>query len=260
MRHPSPPHSDDALFLDFDGTLVELAERPSLVQVPPELPGLLACAAAAVGEALAIISGRTLAAIDAQMAPMRFCGAGLHGAELRIDPREAAPPPDQALQHLVQRLALQLKGDVGIRLEDKGRALALHFRGAPERAAEAEQLLREAVAGTDLEVIAGKCVFEARPRGVDKGNALRALMQQPLFAGRRPVYVGDDVTDEDGIKAAQSLGGIGIKVGDGLSAAGYHLENPAAVRAWLACGSAPDAAAELRTVRNRLTDHHKSSL
>jgi len=241
MRHPSPPGFDDALFLDFDGTLVELAERPSLVQVSKQLPALLACAAAAVGEALAIVSGRSLASIDALLAPMRFCGAGLHGAELRTDPREAPPPPAPGLDDVARRLEERLRGDSGMWLEDKGKTIALHYRDAPQRAEEAERLLREAVAGAGLEVIAGKFVFEARPRGVDKGYALRTLMRQPAFAGRRPVYVGDDVTDEDGIEAAQALGGIGIKVGEGASAAGCRLENPAAVRAWLAAaaGSQP---------------------
>jgi trehalose 6-phosphate phosphatase len=245
MRHPPPLSPDDALFLDFDGTLVELAERPFLVKVSPQLPALLAGAAAAVGEALAIVSGRSLAAIDAQLAPMRFCGAGLHGAELRTDPRQAPPPLEPALQALVQRLAERLHGDDGLWLEDKGKSLALHYRGFPERAAEAEQLLRETVAGTGLEVIAGKFVVEARPRGVNKGHALRTLMRQPTFAGRRPVYIGDDVTDEDGIEAAQALGGIGIKVGDGASAAQYRLQDPAAVRGWLAGSGKSYAAAGL---------------
>ncbi len=233
---PSPPFptTEDALFLDFDGTLVELAERPSLVKIAPELPALLAAASAAVGEALAIISGRRLASIDALLTPMRFSGAGLHGAELRTDPREAAPPQASTLDGAAQWLAAHLEDEPGLWLEDKGAALALHYRGVPGRASQAEHLLREAVRDLDLEIISGKDVFEARPRGVNKGEALRALMRRPPFAGRRPVYVGDDSTDEDGIAAAQALGGLGIKVGNGASQAAGHLENPAAVRAWLA--------------------------
>lgn len=233
MRPPSPSPAD-ALFLDFDGTLVELAERPSLVRVAPELPALLAAAAAAVGEALAIVSGRRLASIDELLAPMRFSGAGLHGAELRTDPRQAAPPPASGLDGAAQWLAARLEDEPGLWLEDKGAAIALHYRGAPGRAAQAERLLREAVRGLDLELISGKDVFEARPRGVNKGEAVRSLMRQPPFAGRRPVYVGDDTTDEDGIAAAQALGGVGIKVGAGPSAAPWRLDDPAAVRAWLA--------------------------
>jgi trehalose 6-phosphate phosphatase len=234
MRQPPPTQFDDALFLDFDGTLIELAEKPGLVQVPASLPALLCGVAAALGEALAIVSGRSLASIDALLAPMRFCGAGLHGAELRTYPREAPPPHAAEWEHLVLRLRQQLDGDDAIWVEDKGRTLALHYRGAPERADQAGRLLREAVAGTGLEVIAGKCVYEARPPGRNKGYAVRALMRQAAFAGRRPVYVGDDVTDEDGIAAAQDLGGVGVKVGSGASAAVCRLESPAAVRAWLA--------------------------
>ena len=243
MRPPPPPSTTDALFLDFDGTLVELAERPSLVQVPQDLPALLACAAASVGEALAIVSGRRLASIDASLAPMRFSGAGLHGAELRTDPRETAPPLESALDGAGQWLAARIEGDTALWLEDKGAALALHYRGAPQRADDAERLLRDAVAGLEVEVIAGKYVFEARPRGVDKGRVVQALMQRPPFAGRRPLYVGDDTTDEDGIRTAQALGGAGIKVGEGSSAAAFHLENPAAVRAWLAAVVKPGQAA-----------------
>lgn len=233
VPYPPPPDSSDALFLDFDGTLAELAERPHLVRIPPELPGLLACAAAALGEALAIVSGRRLASIDSLLEPMRFSGAGLHGAELRLDPRESAP----ALQPLMDRaaawLAARLDGGTALWLEDKGAALALHYRGAPQARGEAHDLLRQAVDGLDVEIISGHDVFEARPRGINKGAAVRALMCSVPFAGRRPVYVGDDTTDEDGIAAAQALGGIGIKVGSGPSAARFRLDSPAAVRAWL---------------------------
>ncbi len=243
MRPPPPPSSTDALFLDFDGTLVELAERPSLVQVPHDLPALLASVSAAVGEALAIVSGRRLASIDALLAPMRFSGAGLHGAELRTDPRETAPPLESTMDPAAQWLAARIEGDAALWLEDKGAALALHYRGAAERADDAERLLRDAVAGLEVEVIAGKYVFEARPRNVNKGKALSALMRRPPFAGRRPLYVGDDATDEDGIRAAQALGGVGIKVGEGDSDAALRLENPAAVRAWLAAIVPSDRAA-----------------
>ena len=242
---PPPPSPADALFLDFDGTLVELAERPDLVQVPAQLPALLAGIAATVGDALAIVSGRRLASIDQLLSPMRFSGAGLHGAELRTDPRELAPPLQPVLNGAAQWLAARIEGDAALWLEDKGAALALHYRGFPERAADAERLLLEAVAGLDVEVIAGKSLYEARPNHVNKGLALHLLMRQAPFAGRRPVYVGDDTTDEDGIRAAQALGGIGIKVGEGGSAAALRLENPAAVRAWLArIGGANGASGE----------------
>jgi trehalose 6-phosphate phosphatase len=234
VRRPAPLLSSDAVFLDFDGTLVELAERPALVRVSPQLPALLGAAAASLDDALAIVSGRRLASIDELLAPMRFAAAGLHGAELRLDPREAAPPLQPALREAVRRLTARIDGDPVVWLEDKGQALALHYRGAPQRAGEVRRWLEQAVQGEDVELIAGHCVFEARPRGIHKGLAVRRLMQQPPFAGRRPVYVGDDRTDEDGIAAAQALGGIGIRVGPGDSAAEYRLDDPAAVHAWLA--------------------------
>jgi trehalose 6-phosphate phosphatase len=234
VPYPPPPGSHDALFLDFDGTLAELAEHPDRVKIPAELPGLLACAAAALDEALAIVSGRRLASIDALLEPMRFCGAGLHGAELRLDPRETAPPLQPRMDQAAAWLAARLEGEARLWVEDKGLALALHYRGAPQRAGDARKLLEQAVEGLEMEILAGHDVFEARPRGVNKGEALRTLMRGAPFAGRRPVYVGDDTTDEDGIAAAQALGGIGIRVGAGPSAAAYRLENPEAVRAWLA--------------------------
>lgn len=234
MPYPLPPSSSDALFLDFDGTLAELAERPHLVRIPPELPALLAAAAAALGEALAIVSGRRLASIDQLLAPMRFSGAGLHGAELRLDPREPAPPLQATMDRAAAWLAARIDAGGALWLEDKGLALALHYRGAPQARDEARELLRQAVDGLDVEIISGHDVFEARPRGTNKGAALRKLMRGAPFAGRRPIYVGDDITDEDGIAAAQDLGGIGIKVGAGASAAKFRLEDPAAVRAWLA--------------------------
>lgn len=233
MPYPPPPALSDALFLDFDGTLAELAERPHLVRIPPELPGLLACASAALDEALAIVSGRRLASIDLLLEPMRFSGAGLHGAELRLDPREAAPPLQPLMDRAAAWLAARTDGDTALWIEDKGMALALHYRGAPQARATARELLRQAVDGLEVEIISGHDVFEARPRGANKGAALRALMHGAPFAGRRPVYVGDDTTDEDGIIAAQAAGGIGIKVGAGPSAARFRLEHPAAVRAWL---------------------------
>jgi trehalose 6-phosphate phosphatase len=162
------------------------------------------------------------------------CGAGLHGAELRTDPREAAPPQLTTLDGAAQWLAARLEDEPGLWLEDKGAALALHYREVPQRREQAQRLLREAVRGLELEIIPGKDVFEARPRGVNKGVALHALMRQAPFAGRRPVYVGDDSTDEDGIAAAQALGGLGVKVGEGASLARARLAGPPAVRAWLA--------------------------
>jgi trehalose 6-phosphate phosphatase len=234
MRMAPLPGGQDALFLDFDGTLVELAERPWLVSVPTQLPALLDGVATALDGALAIVTGRNLAAVDRLLAPLRLRGAGLHGAELRHEPLQAAQCAAPSVSDLALRLAARLEGDAAVWVEDKGAALSLHHRGAPQRGPQLECLLRQAIGGLELEVLVGKDVVEARPRGSDKGSALRALMQRAPLAGRRPFYLGDDTTDEDGIAAAQQMGGIGIKVGPGPSAALARLEHPAAVRAWLA--------------------------
>jgi trehalose 6-phosphate phosphatase len=235
---PESPNSI-ALFLDFDGTLVELAERPEQVIVTNDLRQLLGDLFQQLHGALAIVSGRPLAAIDALLQPLQLPGAGLHGVELR----DAAGAGISAaialdLRPAADALRRYFGGDgaadsSAILVEDKVLAIAVHYRQQPHRADEAERALRAAVESFPVEIVAGKFVFEARPRGIDKGSALRRLMQMPAFAGRQPVFIGDDVTDEDGMAAAQALGGIGIKVGQGSSIARERLHDPAAVSKWL---------------------------
>jgi len=232
-----------ALFLDFDGTLVEIAAHPQAVQVPRDLPALLQACAERLQGALAIVSGRRLLDVDNLLQPLRFAGAGLHGAELRASAQAAIEPVTQ-LDLAMTATALRAElGDLqhALLIEHKGPALALHYRSHPQYRAVAERALRRAVestsaAGPALEILAGKFVFEARPRGIDKGSAVRALMAQAAFAGRLPVFVGDDLTDEDGIRAAQALGGFGIKVGAGASVAEQRLRDPQALAAWLRRG------------------------
>lgn len=235
------PKSQDsiALFLDFDGTLVELAGRPEQVIVTNELRLLLLGLSQQLQGALAIISGRPLAAIDAMLQPLQLPGAGLHGVELReaagagisaAIALDLSPAADALRQHFGGDGA----ADSGaILVEDKGLAIAVHYRQQPHLADEAERALRAAVENFPVEIVAGKFVFEARPRGINKGSAVRRLMQMPAFTGRQPVFIGDDVTDEDGMAAAQALGGIGIKVGQGSSIARERLHDPAAVHEWL---------------------------
>jgi trehalose 6-phosphate phosphatase len=231
----SPPAvpPDAALFIDFDGTLVELAEQPDQVRVPDGLRPLLERLRRRLDRALAVITGRRLDAIDALLAPLRLPGAGVHGVELRID-GELQQPVVEGLAGVAARLKARFGRDSGLLVEDKGAAVALHYRHAPRRASEAEHALREAVRDLRVDVVAGKFVFEARPRGVDKGKAVRELLRHAPFAGRLPLFVGDDVTDEDAITEVQMLGGIGIKVGAGPTAARYRLPDPQAVRGWLA--------------------------
>jgi len=239
-RAAAPDSPDSiALFLDFDGTLVELAERPERVIVPNELRQLLGSLSRQLQGALAIVSGRPLAAIDALLQPLQLPGAGLHGVELRVAANaEISAAIDLDLRPAADALRRHFGGNAaadssGILVEDKGVAIALHYRQQPHRADEVERALRVAVESFPVEIIAGKFVFEARPRGIHKGSAVCRLMQTPAFAGRRPVFVGDDVTDEDGMAAAQALGGVGIKVGQGSSIAHERLHGPAAVYDWL---------------------------
>lgn len=227
-----PGHT--ALYLDFDGTLAELAPSPDQVVVDPSLPALVAALAAQLDGALAILTGRRLAAIDAMISPVHVAGAGLHGAELRPEPgitifrgEPAAATP------LVRRLRKRFADDPRLLIEDKDVAVALHFRRAPARAAECRAAMRAFAPPWLFDVIDGSKVVEARPRGADKGAALRSLARLEPFAGRLPVCVGDDRTDEDGFAAAQALAGYAVKVGEGASVARYRLAAPADVRKWL---------------------------
>ena len=236
---PLLPLARLALFLDFDGTLVELAPTPDAVIVPRDLPGLLERLRDRLGGALAVVSGRPVADIDRLLAPSRLAAAGSHGAELRASPRGEVVPlgeplPEPLHASLVALAAALRRRSPGVRAEDKGTAFALHYR----QAREAEPALRAGLGGLplgeDWEILAGHCVYEIRSRHRHKGDALRRLMSEAPFAERKPVYLGDDRTDLDGMAAAWALGGQGVAVG-GLDApkAEWALADPAAVRDWL---------------------------
>ena len=224
------PDRDWALFLDLDGTLIDFAPRPDAAFAPPGLPEALLAAAEALEGAVAIVSGRPVAVIDTLLAPARLPAAGCHGAELRAltagPTQRMVPPPSPRLLGAGEAIAAA----AGLLLETKPSGLALHYRATPDRAREArdaaEALLAEA--GPDFELMPAVLAFELRPRGYDKGMAVRTLMGAAPFAGRRPVFVGDDITDLDGIAAAAALGGAGVLLGRDAQA------GPAEVRAWLA--------------------------
>jgi trehalose 6-phosphate phosphatase len=238
-----PPTLDEqaALFLDVDGTLLEIAARSDLVRVPPGLPPLLGALAAQRGGALALISGRPLAELDQLFRPWCEAAAGVHGSERRradgtLDQR-ADSEAAAALDLIRPRLAAFAGARGGVVLEDKRSAVALHYRAAPARAAEilalAETLQREV--GTALRLIAGKMVIEFQPCGADKGAAIAAFLNEPPFLGRRPIFVGDDATDEDGFAEINRRDGIAIRVGQSArTIAGYVLPSVAAVLVWLA--------------------------
>lgn len=226
-----------ALFLDFDGTLVDLAPRPEDVQVSDNVIISLARLQERLDGALAIISGRPISQIDQFLAPLHLPAAGLHGLEHRfaVDAEiiRAEPAPEiSALKDLLRNSRLLQRG---IFLEDKGATIALHYRAVPDMEDAVVNLMNEAVkALPSLHTVRGKMIIEAKPYTSDKGSAVHSFLEHPPFKGRTPVFIGDDVTDEDGIAATQEAGGIGIKVGDGVTCARYRLANVADVHDWLA--------------------------
>jgi trehalose 6-phosphate phosphatase len=226
-----------ALYLDFDGTLADFALHPDEVVVSEPLPQLLLALRERLAGAVALVTGRRLAAVDAMIAPARLPGAGLHGAEWRLASgagTRMAPEADTgAAAPLAEALRARFADDERIHVEDKDAAVSLHYRRAPERAADCIAALRELADPGRFDVLLGSRVVEARPRGADKGAALVELSRHAPFAGRTPVFVGDDVTDEDGFLAAEKLGGFGVKVGAGPTAARYRIGEVAHVHEWL---------------------------
>jgi trehalose 6-phosphate phosphatase len=224
-----------ALFLDFDGTLVELADSPGAIAVPAGLTPLIDRLSRHLDNRLAIVSGR---AVDDLRGHLGGCAAvlsGSHGAELRYaDGRSipvSAPPGLAEARESVRRFAA---GGDGLLVEDKPAGVALHYRLAPGRAEEADAFLEALAERSGLALQRGKMVAELRPEGSDKGEALRRLMAEPPFTGARPVFVGDDLTDEDAFRAAAALGGEGVLVGPARpSAARWRLEGVADVTSWL---------------------------
>jgi trehalose 6-phosphate phosphatase len=240
-RPPPPlfPLDRTALFLDLDGTLVELAPRPGDVVVPPALLSLLEQLHARTRGALAVISGRPLADLDRLLAPLHLPAAGTHGAELRgaadAPVRLVGEPLPGTLRDRLNGIAKELQSQWhGVSIEDKASALAIHYRLAPEAA----PALRSALNGLSLpdgwQILSGHCVYEIRARDRNKGMAVKTLSRAASFTGRNPIVVGDDRTDLDGIAAAVALGGHGIAVGD-LDApeAQWSLPSVSAVHDWL---------------------------
>jgi trehalose 6-phosphate phosphatase len=231
---PPPLAASDALYLDFDGTLADFAPRPDQVVVSAHLTTLLTALAAQLDGAVAVVTGRELAAVDALLAPVILPGAGLHGAELRLDP--AQPTRVRTVRRIVplaRALRQRFGKDRRLLIENKTAAVALHYRLAPERAQECIDTMRELASRWGLDVMTGSMVVEARPRGANKGHAVRILAAQRPFCGRRPVFVGDDRTDEDGFAAAAWLDGYGVKVGPGRTLARYRCDAVEDVRNWL---------------------------
>jgi trehalose 6-phosphate phosphatase len=219
-----------ALFLDFDGTLVELAAHPQAVRPTSDLVPLLAALARRLGGALAIVTGRPIAEVDGFLAPLRLPIAGVHGNEVRSVPDGTADARSAVeLGRVRERLAQLSETWPGVTVEDKGIAIAVHYRAAPEAAPEVRRIAEElqGQSADALMLLAGKMVVELVPAGRDKGSAIRELLRAAPFVGRRPVFLGDDVTDEAGFRAVNELGGISVRVGgpDRPTAARYRVDN-----------------------------------
>jgi trehalose 6-phosphate phosphatase len=227
-----------AILLDIDGTLLDLARTPREVWVPPGLAATLHALHRQTKGALALVSGRSLNDIDLIFAPARFPAVGGHGAEMRLSNESEAvathaPPMDQELK---RRLAAIARLSPGILLEDKGYSLALHYRLAPhaEKAIyEAVSLIRADLPNAPIEVLPGKCVCEIKQSGFDKATGVGELMMHEPFTGRRPIFIGDDVTDESVFAAMPGLGGLAFSVGRQAQGVAGHFDAPSNVRAWL---------------------------
>lgn len=233
-----PLSRDWALFLDIDGTILELAETPGEVVVTPQVRRLLRDLNAATGGAFALVSGRGLSDIDALFGNSGLSAAGLHGVECRTGYNGVThvQSVDAAMMRSFRgKLLSYIDQHPGLLLEDKKLSIAIHFRHASNLQAEVETILRETIAGHDsvFHVQRGKMIAEIKPRVSNKGFAIRRFMQTPPFHGRIPVFIGDDITDEDGFHAVNESGGISIKVGRGSSCAGCCLGSPADVIGWL---------------------------
>ena len=232
------PCLDWALFLDFDGTLVDIAPTPALVQVPERHPSLLLELRAVLNDAVAIISGRPIRDIDRFLGMAVPAVAGLYGIERRTAGlhRADVPPVDAGLAHARCRLGKFAARHTGILLEEKGPTVALHYRRAPALAGACRSLVLDIVSalGGGWHVAEGKAVLELVPDGFSKGAAIEAFMKEAPFAGRTPVFCGDDRADEFGFAAVNKGGGISIRVGQGgPTAARFHAESVADLLAWL---------------------------
>lgn len=233
-----------AVFLDVDGTLLDIAESPGAVVVPPGLLDALTHLQRRLDGALALISGRPVEELDRLFQPLRLAASGGHGAHWR---ESGDSPLRRTTRDLPASVRVQLNAlanrHVGIHVEDKGSSFALHYRSVPSLAAdlrvELQSLLRSP-AGSGLRLLNGKQVYEVVSEGVDKARAVQRLMEMPGFAGRLPLYIGDDVTDEPAIALMPTLGGLGLSVGRALPGASAVFSDAQQVRhALMQAGGTP---------------------
>jgi trehalose 6-phosphate phosphatase len=226
---PLPPPDKAALLLDVDGTLLDFAPTPLEVTVPAELPGTLMAVKRRLGGALGMISGRPVEQVAALFGDIPEAIAGEHGGAVRhaVDGAVERPPlPTPPTDWLIAAEALA-RTHPGTLLEQKARGFVLHYRHAPDAGAALQQALSRLIEPDPAFVLMpAHMAWEIRPRGADKGSAVVNIMNHPPFTGRLPVFVGDDATDRDAVRAARNMGGVGLMVAEVFG-------NPSGVRAWL---------------------------
>jgi trehalose 6-phosphate phosphatase len=230
--------SEWALFLDFDGTLVEIADRPDAVVVPSSLGATLRTLRDRLGGAMAIVTGRSINVIDGFLAPDRFDVAGLHGAEYRLAGElfPCRPQDHPELRQGIDDLEERFASEPGILIEDKGCSVAVHWRLAPEAEELASRTIIELAAalGSAYRLQLGKAVAEVLPARASKGGIIRHFLTGGPFRGRQPIFIGDDLTDEQAFEVVDAIGGISVRVGPGPTRARYRVDAPSALREVLA--------------------------
>ena len=235
MRSPPDQLPDSiALFLDFDGTLADLAPRPDAVRVDPDLRPTLERLQASLDGAVALVSGRAQDDLDPFLNPLLLPAAFEHGAVRRRANHSLVIAPEPPMARALEAARALVDRHPGLLLEHKSHSVALHYRLAPGLEGLCREHMSQAMAAeAGLQLLQGKAVLEVKSAAVNKGQAIAAFLQEPPFRGRLPVFAGDDVTDEAGFQRVQQLGGIGIKVGDGPSCAAHRIASPHALRQWL---------------------------
>lgn len=236
MSSLPPVEGDCAFFFDFDGTLAEIATRPEAVRVVADVPVALQALSQRNDGAVAVISGRPIAEIDQHLSPAILPAAGVHGVEHRDGSGRLTHLPIPGLRAAAAALRAWCVDHPGARLENKTGALALHYRGADALEAACLAAMadaRDAVPTVPMVLLHGKKVVELKPAAADKGRAVRVFMAESPFAGRRPWFFGDDVTDESAFETVQAMGGVGVKIGLGDTVAVHRLPDPQDMRDWL---------------------------
>lgn len=231
---PPAPDRGWALFLDLDGTLLDIAPTPGEVVVPRQLVGDLVSASTALGGALAIVSGRMLTEIDSLLTPLKLPGGGEHGAVIRTSTGQIDEVDAKIPSQWVEAVTAATNGIPGILIEKKTHSVVVHYRRAPDQEAYCRRLCTSIIWGheQDFELLHGRMAIEIRPQTVTKARPVHRLMSAEPFKDRTPVFVGDDVTDEDGFRAANKYGGKGLDV------FAHFAGRPSEVRDWLKSFSA----------------------